>query len=127
MKKGLLVPAAVLAAVLAFCLWNSAAMAGHTARWQAQMEKADRLARSEDWEGAAAAIREGYADWGRSQTYLHIVTGHDAVDDAEAMYHRCLAFAQQEEGSELRAELADLKAQLRLLAEMEEFSLRNVL
>lgn len=127
MKKGLLLPAALLAAILAFCLWNSAAMAAHTGRWRVQLEEADRLVRLEDWEGAAAAIRAGYADWTGRQTYLHCVTGHDAVDDAEAMYHRCLAFAEREEDSELRAELADLRDQLRLLAEMEEFSLRNVL
>lgn len=127
MKKGLLLPAALLAAILAFCLWNSAAMAAHTGRWRARLEEADRLVRLEDWAGAAAAIRSGYADWTSRQTYLHCVTGHDAVDDAEAMYHRCLAFAEREEDSELRAELADLRDQLRLLAEMEEFSLRNVL
>ena len=43
------------------------------------------------------------------------------------MYHRALAFAESEEDSELQAELADLRDQLRLLSEMEEFSLRNLL
>lgn len=127
MKKGLLIPAALLGAILAFCLWNGAVMAGHTARWRAQLEEADRRVLLEDWEGAAAAIRASCADWTERQTYLHCVTGHDAVDDAEAMFRRCLAFAERREDSELRAELADLRAQLRLLAEMEEFSLRNVL
>ncbi len=127
MKKGLLIPAGLLAAILAFCLWNSAAMTACTARWRAQLEEAERLAASGDWGGTAAAIRESYASWTARQTYLHIVTSHDAVDGAEAMYHRALAFAESEEDSELRAELADLRDQLRLLAEMEEFSLRNVL
>ena len=127
MRKGLLLPAALLAAILAFCLWNSAAMTAGAARWRAQLEEADRLAQAGKWEQAAAAIRAGYGDWSSRQTYLHIVTGHDAVDGAEAMYHRSLAFAESREDSELRAELADLRAQLRLLAEMEEFSLRNVL
>lgn len=127
MKKGFLLPAAALGAILAFCLWNSAAMAAHAARWQDQLDQADRLAQSEDWESAAAAIRAGYADWTARQTYLHVVTNHDAVDGAEAMYHRALAFAESREGSELRAELADLRDQLRELAEMEELSLRNVL
>ena len=127
MKKGMLVPAALLGVLLAFCLWNSAVVAAHAARWQAQLEAADRLARAGDWERTAAAIEESYADWSRRQTYLRIVTNHGAVDDAEAMYHRCLAFAEREEDSELRAELAGLRDQLRRLAEMEEFSLRNVL
>lgn len=126
MKRGFAVPAAVLAAVLAFCLWNGAAMASRTERWQAGLEEADRLARSGDWEAAAAAIGESYGDWTRYQTYLHCVTGHEAVDGAEAMYRRALAFAGAEEESELRAELADLRAQLRRLSEMEELSIRNV-
>ena len=127
MRRGLLFPAALLGGLLAFCLWNGAVMAAHAARWQSGLEEADRLARAGDWEGAAASLQAGYADWSARQTYLHVVTNHDAVDGAEAMYHRALAFAQSREDSELRAELADLRDQLRLLAEMEEFSLRNVL
>ena len=127
MRKGLLLPAALLAAILAFCLWNSAAMTAGAARWRAQLEEADRLAQAGDWEGAAASLQAGYADWSARQTYLHVVTNHDAVDGAEAMFHRALAFAASEEDSELRAELANLRDQLRLLAEMEEFSLKNVL
>lgn len=127
MKKGFLVPAAALGAVLAFCLWNGSAIASCTARWRAQLEEADRLAQAEDWESAAAVIRESYGGWAARQTYLHCVANHDAVDGAEAMYHRALAFAESGEGSELRAELADLRDQLRELAEMEKLSLRNVL
>ena len=126
MKKGFFVPLAVLAVTLAFCLWNSAAMASHTARWQEQLGPAEQRAETGDWEGAVQALETGYDDWSRHQNWLHCVTGHDAVDDAEAMYHRALAFAESQEDSEFRAEIADLRAQLRLLAEMEEFSLRNV-
>lgn len=126
MKKGFLVPAAVLAAVLAFCLWNGAAMSARTARWRAPLEEADRLAQAGDWEGAEAAIAESYDGWSGHQTWIHCVTGHEAVDGAEAMYRRALAFAGAEEESELRAELADLREQLRRLAEMEELSVRNV-
>lgn len=127
MKKSLLIPAAVLAVVLGFCAWNGAAMAERTFRWREELKEADRLAQAGKWDSAAAVLEEGYAGWSRSQTYLHIVTSHDAVDDAEAMYRRAMAFAEREEDSELRAELADLQAQLEMIAEMEEFSIRNVL
>ena len=127
MKRPWLIPLAVLTAILAFCLWNSAAMTGHTDRWRAQLAQAEALAQAEDFSGAAALLADSYRDWSRHQTYLHIVTEHDAVDDAEAMYRRCAAFAAAEEPSELRAELADLDDQLRLLAEMERFSIKNVL
>ena len=52
---------------------------------------------------------------------------HDAVDDAEAMYRRAMAFAAAEEPSEFRAEIADLSDQLRLLSEMEQCSIKNIL
>ena len=125
MKK--LIPAAVLAAILSLSLWNSAQMEADTARWRSQLAQIDPLIEA----GARSTLEEllagSYASWSARQTYLHIVTEHDAVDDAEAMFRRCMAFASAREPSELRAEAADLQDQLRLLAEMERLSLRNVL
>lgn len=120
-------PLAVLAAILAFALWNGAAMTSHTDRWRAQLEQADALAQAEEWSRAVEVLADSYTDWSGKQTYLHIVTEHDAVDDAEAMYRRAMAFAATRESTEFRAELADLRDQLRLLAEMERFNVKNVL
>ena len=127
MKKALLPPLAVLAAVFAFALWNSSAMETHTTRWQGQLCQAETLAESGDWAGAESALRTSYDDWSRHQTYLHVVLEHAAVDDAEAMYRRAAAFAASPEPSEFRAELAGLAGQLGLLAGMEQFSVQNVL
>lgn len=127
MKREMLPPLAVLAVILAFALWNSSAITQRTQRWRDQLQQAEALAVSEKWQAAGNALSESYADWSGSQVYLHIVSEHDAVDDAEAMYRRAMAFAQEQESSEFRAELADLQDQLRLLAEMERFSLKNVL
>ena len=127
MKRDMLPPLAVLAVILAFALWNSAAITGYTQRWRDQLQQAEELAASESWQAAADALSESYEDWSGSQVYLHIVSEHDAVDDAEAMYRRAMAFVLEQEPSEFRAELADLQDQLRLLAEMERFSLKNIL
>ena len=127
MKRDMLPPLAALVVILAFALWNSAAMTGRTDRWRAQLAQAEALAQTEDFSGAAALLADSYRDWSRHQTYLHIVTEHDAVDDAEAMYRRSQAFAAAREPSELQAELSDLRDQMRLLAEMEKCSIRNIL
>lgn len=127
MKRGYLIPAAVLAAILAVSLWNSRVITAETDRWRAQLEQGDRLAQAGDWSGAIGAVAHSYDDWTSRQTYLHIVSEHDAVDDAEAMYRRAMAFAAVEELSEFRAEISDLRDQLRLLAEMEQCSARNIL
>ena len=129
MKKILLyLPSvAVLAAILAFSLWNDVHMSGETSRWRSQLDQADALVQENRWEDAQAKLAESYEDWSSRQTYLHIVSEHDAVDDAEAMYRRAMAFADTQELSEFRAELSDLRDQLRLLAEMERLNLKNVL
>ena len=127
MKKSLAVPLAVLGVILAFALWNSRCVTAETDRWREQLRQADILAQAGEWERAAAALSDSYGDWAARQTYLHIVAEHDAIDGAESMYRRAMAFAATEELSEFRAELADLRDQVRLLAEMEEFSIGNVL
>ena len=127
MKRTLLPPILVLAALLAVSLWNIHHMDAETDRWRAQLQEADRLALSGEWAEALDALWESYDDWSLSQTYLHIVSHHDAVDDAEAMYRRAIAFAEMEEVTEFHAELSDLRDQLRLIAEMEALNIRNVL
>ena len=127
MKKDMLPPVGVLAVILAFALWNSAVITGHTQRWRDQLQQAEALALDENWQAAGDALAKSYEDWSERQVFLHIVSEHEAVDDAEAMYRRAMAFAQEQEPSEFQAEIADLQDQLRLLAEMERFSLKNVL
>ena len=126
MRK-LLPPLLVLGVLLAFALWNSAAITDCTARWQEQLQQADALAQAEAWTEALDTLSDSYADWSKRQTYLHIVVRHDALDEAEAMYHRALSFATNRELPELRAELSALGVQLRLLAEMERLDIKNVL
>ena len=127
MKKDMLPPVGVLAVILAFALWNSAVITGHTQRWRDQLQQAEALALDENWQAAGDALAKTYEDWSERQVFLHIVSEHEAMDDAEAMYRRAMAFAAEQESSEFRAELADLQDQLRLLAEMERFSLKNIL
>lgn len=127
MKRDMLPPAAVLMLILAFALWNSSAITGHTQRWREQLVQAEQLAQVNAWESAESVLLESYEDWSGQQVFLHIVSEHDAVDDAEAMYRRAMAFAQEQEPSEFQAEIADLQDQLRLLAEMERFSIKNIL
>ena len=113
----------ILAAILVFSLWNSSYMTASTVRWREQLQQADAQAQSEAWTEAVDTLAGSYDDWSESQTYLHIVARHDTVDDAEAMYRRALAFAATRELTEFRAEISDLRDQLRLLAETERLDM----
>lgn len=127
MKRSYLTPLTVLAVLLAFSIWNSSYMKTQTLRWSHQLDLSVEAANQENWGSAHDLIQSGYQDWSSYQTYLHIVTQHGAVDEAESMYHRAMAFAVTEEITEFQAEIADLQDQLRLLSEMERFSLGNIL
>ena len=117
----------ILAAILVFSLWNSSYMTASTVRWREQLQQADAQAQSEAWTEAVDTLAGSYDDWSESQTYLHIVARHDTVDDAEAMYRRAAVSTKAGDLAQLQSELADLRHQLRLLAEMERCNLRNIL
>ena len=126
MNRSLWLPLASLAGLLALALWSSAATTRLSQDCQIPLQQAVALASQENWPAAATALKESRSAWQQHQTYLHIVAHHDVVDDAQAMYERAAAFADTQETSEFLAELADLQAQLRLLAETDQFSLGNV-
>lgn len=125
--KSFLAPVGLLVGLLLASTLNCRAMVSYTDQWRAQLELADTLAAEENWSGARNTLSGSYASWSEHQTYLHIVAEHEAVDGAESMYRRAAAFAQSEESSEFQAEIADLRDHLRLLAEMERFSIKNIL
>ncbi len=125
--KAYLLSVLTLLAVLSLALWNSASMAGRTQRWQGQLDQVEALATDGAWEEAYQALEESYGDWSSSQAYLHIVSHHDVLDEAEAMYRRAAVFICLQEESSLLGELLDLRHQLRLLSEMEQLSIKNVL
>lgn len=126
MKKYAL-PLGLLAGILLLSLWNGAAMRRVTEELCTPLAQCSDLGQEENWQTAAEILEKTYQDWSRHQVYLHIVLQHDAVDGAEAMFHRAMAFAKTQEPSEFSAELAGLISQLHLLAEMEQLSVRNIL
>lgn len=125
--KSFLAPVLMLTGLLLISTLNCRTMVDYTEQWRAQLEQVDTLAAEENWPETRDALNKSYESWSKHQTYLHVVAEHAAVDGAEAMYRRAAAFAQAEESSEFQAEISDLQNQLRLLAEMERFSIKNIL
>ena len=126
MKK-LLPPIAALLLLFLLSALNGTVLTHRVEHWQQQISQAENWAYRWQWGQTLAALEESYRDWHNTQVYLHIVLDHTAVDDAEAMYRRARAFALAEEPSEFHAEIAHLHAQLTMMANMERFSLQNIL
>ena len=117
--KAILPPVLLLCALLGFSLWNGAVISRETEACSAAVEQARSA--------AEGALRRGYDRWQSRQTYLHIVEPHAAVEETEAMFRRAFAFAALQEDAEFQAETAGLLAQLRVLAEMEQLRIGNIL
>lgn len=77
--------------------------------------------------GRAKRLGAVYASWDARQTYFHIMVEHAELDAAEALFAVSHSFAESEDGAEFRANTAELLTQLRLLNEMEEISIKNIL
>ena len=123
----LLPPLLLLALLTGGTLYHAHTVEHLTEAWIASLETAASSALRDDWDSAAERLADYYAGWQSSRTYLRITVSHAVIDEAEAMYRRAMAFAETQELSEFHAELAGLRAQLRLLADAERFHAENIL
>ena len=121
------VTCSVLTALLAFCLINSVWLSHRCEEWNDSLLRIDTLARAESWDEAESQLEDVYADWQSVQIWLHIIIEHKELDEAESLFCRARVLAEEEDSVEFRAHIADLLSQLRLLRELEEPSLPNVL
>jgi len=118
---------AVLAALLALSLLNSAYLSRCCAQWNAQLVEIDQYVQQEDWQAACEKLNRFTESWDKQQTYLHIVIEHQEIDNAQALIQKSLILAQEADASEFRVNNAELLSQLTLLDEMERLSIKNVL
>ena len=125
--KSALPPAAVLAALLALCLWNGHLLTQRCEDWTVQLHVIDDLAEADGWDAAQTQLQQLYGDWQQAQMWLHITMEHDALNEAEGLFRRTLVLAEEADSVEFRAHIAELGSALQLLCEMEQLRTENVL
>ena len=125
--KSFAIPTAVLAALLALCLWNGRWLTAQCEEWTAQLQVINDLAQHDQWDTAQAQLEQLYGRWQQAQTWLHITMEHDALNEAEGLFRRALVLAEEEDSVEFRAHVADLRSALQLLCEMEQVRAENIL
>ena len=126
-RRDLYIPLGILSAILFFCVWSGMYLSVRTQQWNAQLDYVETLVRREEWDGAWTALSADYTDWYASHNLLHVVCRHDAVDNAEELYRRCLILIQEQDSDSFLTDLTSLRHQLESIAEREYFSLGNIL
>lgn len=125
--KAFYIPLGLLILILGFSLWTGRYVEQRTDHWNEMLEETRQLAHQEEWDRAAARLEAAYADWSVSQTFFHIIMAHSELDEAESLFAGAFALCREEEDADFYSLLAQLTSQLRLLAETQSLSVKNVL
>lgn len=125
--KAFYIPLGVLVLILGFSLWTGRYVEQRTGHWNELLEETGQLARQEEWDRAEERLKTAYADWSSSQTFFHIIMDHSELDKAEGLFAGAFALCREEDDADFHAFLAQLTSQLRLLAETQSVSVKNVL
>lgn len=121
------IPTLLLVLILAFSLWTGRYAEKRTEQLSALLEQTEAAAQREDWREAEARLRDAYGGWQESQGFFYTVMDHAQLDEAESLFAGAIAVCREEDDDDFHMLLAQLATQLRLLAETQSVSLKNIL
>ena len=124
--KFFLIPAAALALLFSLSLWNAKRIEEEIKPWCTEIETAAAEAERGNWDTAEHSVRTVCKQWNARNPSYHIVTAHDELDTADALFTRMEAFAAGQDEAEFCAEAAELVTQLRVISEMQKLTVRNI-
>lgn len=124
--KAFYIPAAVLAAILAFSLWTGRYVQQNTELWTAELAESGEAARTGDWPAAAERLEGAYRGWSRSQDFFHTIMDHAGLDEAEELFAGALAVCRERDEPDFHTLLSQLSVSLEMLSETQQLSLRNI-
>ncbi len=84
-------------------------------------------AEQDDWESAARLTQDAHDRWQEKELYLHIALRHDETDVVYTGLREVEEFIQRREDGEYSAANARLIANLELLSEAEQLTIKNIL
>lgn len=118
--------AAILTAIFLAALGNGRYLDTLTEGMAQSLEQAQVRAEAGDWSAGQTLTGEAMARWERSSGYLHVVLRHSEADDISAGFQEVRQLLQWQEEAEYTSANARLIQEIRLLADMERFNLRNL-
>lgn len=125
--KRVWIATAILLAVLAGTLAHSFYISSFTRNLILLLEQAETHAEQKDWASAARLTQDAHDRWQEKELYLHVALRHDETDAVYIGLREVEEFIQRQEDGEYSAANARLIANLELLSEAEQLTLKNVL
>lgn len=119
---------AILVLLMGVTLWQGYYAAGYLEEMASQLDRAQALVEeSEDWDQARKMSEEVFATWEEHNFHLHATMNHQDTDQVLFSIQSVKQYLQLEEMDQYVAANAQLAAQLRLLVELEQPTLENIL
>ncbi len=125
--KRIVIAAVILLLTFAATLSHSFYVSSFTGDLTTLLEAAEARAESGDWEAAGDLTQTARKQWEGKELYLHILLRHTETDSVYIGFREVSEFIQCQESGEYSAANAKLIAQLELLAEAEQLTLKNIL
>lgn len=125
--KQIWIAVGLLLAILAGTLAHSFYLSGFTGELTALLEQAEERAEAGDWVAASEYNRKAHQVWDEKEIYLYLLLRHQDADEIYMSFCEVAEFLECEEGGEYSAANAKLIAQLKLLTEAEQLTLKNIL
>ena len=125
--KVLVLPLTAMAAILIFSLWAGGYVQQQTESWEQLLEQAAQSALEEDWSQAESLLSQTQKSWERRKTFLHTIIEHSELNEAESLFAAADIACRQQDTQEFITQVTVLSVQLRLLAETQAVSIKNIL
>lgn len=124
--KNLVLPLTAMAAILIFSLWAGRYVQNQTERWEELLAQAAQAADGEDWARAEDLLSQARENWERRKTFFHTIIEHSELNEAEALFAAAEDACRQRDSGEAVSQLTLLAVQLRVLAETQSVSIKNI-
>lgn len=125
--KRIIIAAAILLLTFFATLGHSFYLSSFTKDLASLLETAEAQAEKENWQTAQELTQTAMDKWETRDGYLHIFLRHDGTDSIYTGFREVSEFIQCQEGGEYSAANARLIAELELLSEAEQLTLKNIL
>lgn len=127
MKRFFYIPFFLLLSLLFASLANAYASGHYVEAWCREISAIQDAAQEENWEKVREQLGALHECWDERAAYFHIILQHDELNEVESLLARARSFAIEQDEGEFRACAAELQSQLRVLSEMQEISIKNIL
>ncbi len=125
--KRLYIALAILSIIFAATLYNAHFLNRFTTDVTQFLSGAEKQAQAGDWAAARALTDDARAVWEEHTLYLHVLLRHNDTDDVFIGFQEVNRLLSTKEEAEYRSVNARLMAEISLLYEAEQFSLKNIL